>query len=278
MVSLFDLATSEEIEQLPALGTNVSAIAYSPDGTLLVSGGENGTIRVWSCAERRLVRELDGHKKRIGLLRFRADGRGLLSIDSKGTVIWWDVATWEAGQSFSVELLGKPETIWRWPDVSPDGRLLALGTRTGAMRWLNADTGELLEATSGDASIWLVAFSGDGLQVASTSNHGSVALWDPTSFTWVTSFRAHLMAAHGVAFSPDGRRLATGGAMNRDAVRLWDLSTRRELLTLPGQCAVSGCVTFSRDGRWLAACGRGSELNLWRAPSWEEIEAAEKSE
>ncbi|MFC1636996.1 WD40 repeat domain-containing protein, partial [Planctomycetota bacterium] len=112
--------------------------------------------------------------------------------------------------------------------------------------------------------------------VASTSMHGTLTLWNPSSFTWVTSFRAHLLGAHGVVFSPDGRRVATGGGTSRDAVKLWDLSTRRELLTLPGQCAVSVFLAFSNDGRWLAACGRGGELNLWHAPSWEEIEAEEK--
>jgi len=82
-VSLFNLVTSKEIEQLPALGTSdVRMVAYSPDGTLLVSGSENGEIRVWSCAERRLLRELDGHKDPIFGLYFRADGTRLLSVDT----------------------------------------------------------------------------------------------------------------------------------------------------------------------------------------------------
>ena len=73
-VSLFDLATSTEIKQLPKLGTDVSTVAYSPDGTLLVSGSESGKIRMWSCTERRLLPEWDSHKGSILLLRFRADG------------------------------------------------------------------------------------------------------------------------------------------------------------------------------------------------------------
>ncbi|MBL7187471.1 MAG: WD40 repeat domain-containing protein [Phycisphaerae bacterium] len=277
-VSLFDLATSKETE-LSELGDDVSAVAYSPDGTLLVSGSENGGIRVWSFAERRLLRDLDGHEEEIRLLRFRVDGARLLSIDAKRTVIWWDVPTWrQAGRPFVVELPGRPDDVWRPPDVSPDGRLLVFGTKAGDVCWLDAETGELLERTTGgDYATKQVAFSGDGSQLASTSNHGTVALWDPSSFTRVTSFRAHLTAAHGVTFSPHDRRLATGGATSRDAVRLWDLSTHRELITLPGQAAVSSFVVFSNDGRWLAACsGVEGKLHLWRAPSWDEIEAEEK--
>jgi WD40 repeat protein len=80
-----------------------------------------------------------------------------------------------------------------------------------------------------------------------------------------------------VTFSPDGRRLATGGGADRDAVKLWDLSTHRELMTLSGQGSLFQFVVFSPDGRWLAACNNEEgKLHLWRAPSWAEIEAEEK--
>jgi WD40 repeat protein/serine/threonine protein kinase len=276
-VSLLDLATSKEIEQLPALGTDgVSTVVYSPDGTLLVSGSQSGKIRVWSCVERRLLLPLDNHKEAILLLRFRADGTRLLSVDAKGRAIWWDALTWQAGQTFVVELPGWARA------VSPDGRLLAASTMTGAVRWLNAETGELLATTPGGHRHPAVgvAFSGDGSQVASVAQDGTVAIWDPSSFQRLTPpfFKGHMQGANGVAFSPDGRRLATGGG-SRDAVKVWDLSTRRELMTLPGQGGGGfSFVAFSPDGRWLAACIWEGTLHLWRAPTWEEIEAVEKQE
>jgi WD40 repeat protein/tRNA A-37 threonylcarbamoyl transferase component Bud32 len=271
-VSLFDLATSQEIEQLPALGPDVGRVAYSPDGTLLVSGSVSGKIRVWSCAGRRLLQELEGQKEQILLLRFRADGTRLLSLDARGKAIWWDALTWQAGQTFVVELPGGAA-------VSPDGRLLAI-SHEGALHWLNAEAGELLARTAGPPGppypAMDVAFSGDGSRVASVSVYGTVALWDPSSFQLIASFKGHMVGALAVAFSADGRRLATGGATSRDAVKLWDLSTHRELMTLPGQGTAFLSVVFSPDGRWLAACSRDEgKLHLWRAPSWAEIEAAE---
>ncbi len=275
-VSLLDLATPKEIEPIPELGADVEVVAYSPDGTLLASGSKTGKIRVWSCAARRLLPELDGHKERIVLLRFRADGTRMLSLDATGKAIWWDALTWKAGEPFEVEPPVRAHEYWQAGDVSPDGRLLVFGTITGDVCWLDAETGELLETTGGDGRTIQVAFSGDGLRLASTSGYGTVALWDTSSFRF-TSFRAHLLEAYGVAFSPDGRRLVTGGSTSRDAVKLWDLSTHRELITLPGQSDVYNFVVFSNDGRWLAACGRDKgKLHLWRAPSWEEIEAEEK--
>jgi WD40 repeat protein len=104
---------------------------------------------------------------------------------------------------------------------------------------------------------------------------GTVALWDCSTFQRIALFKGHMQGAHGVAFSPDGRRLATGGG-SRDAVKLWDLATLRELAVLPGQGSIFSYVAFSPDGRWLAACGNEAKLHLWGAPSWEDIATAEK--
>jgi len=269
-VSLIDLATLEESEQLGALSAkDVYMVAYSPDGTLLISGSRSGRIRVWSCTERRLLRELDGHKEPIFGLYFRADGTRLLSIDVKGKAIWWDARTWQGGQTFAVEFSGGVA-------VSPDGHLLAIGA-AGALRWFNAETGDLLATTAGPPYPTVrVAFSSDSSRVAGVSEYGTVALWDPSSFEWITGFKGHMQGAQGVAFSPDGRRLATGGGTDRDAIKLWDLSTHRELMTLSGQGSLFLIVAFSPDGKWLAACSYEGNLHLWHAPSWAEIEAEEK--
>jgi len=214
---------------------------------------------------------LDGHQGPIHLLRFRADGTRLLSIDATGKVIWWDTFTWQPAEAFIVESPGKAMAI------SPDGRILAVGAK-GVQSWLNGETGELLATTASPHQRFVgrIAFSGDGSLAASVAEDGTVAIWDPSPFKLISGFKGHMGGAHGVAFSPDGRTLATGGT-GRDAVKLWDLNTCRQLATFPAEDSMFSFVEFSPDCCWLAARGMEGKLYLWRAPSWAEIEADEKS-
>jgi len=83
-----------------------------------------------------------------------------------------------------------------------------------------------------------------------------------------------------VAFSPDGRRLVTGSD-GKEAVKFWDVESHEELLTLEGQGSMFSMTAFSSDGVVLGTMNspgdsKRSTLHLWRAPSWAEIEAAEK--
>ena len=274
-VSLLDLTTFNEPEKVHELGTLVSSIAYSPDGTLLVSGSYDGEIRVWSCAERRRLRALGNHTELISLLCFRANGRRLLSIDIRGKAIWWDTLMWQPRQTFKMSSFSRGA-------VSPNGRLLAIAARC-AVKWLDAETGDILSDNGTVAHLHYVqgiAFSEDGSRAASVGEDGTLAIWDTSSFQLLTRhpFKCHMHGAHAVAFSPDGRRLVVGSGAGREAIKLWDLSTQtpRELMSLlPGQGSMFSFVAFSPDGRWLAARS-GSNLHLWRAPSWDEIETAEK--
>jgi WD40 repeat protein len=126
--------------------------------------------------------------------------------------------------------------------------------------------------------VYEVRFSENGHLLASTSVDGTVRLWDLVAHRELATLPGHLGWAWGAAFSPDGRRLATGGGYPKDAVKLWDVATHRELVTLPSDGQISYEVSFSPDGNILAATSIDGIAHLWRAPSWAEIEAGEKGQ
>jgi WD40 repeat protein len=120
------------------------------------------------------------------------------------------------------------------------------------------------------------AFSPDGTLVAAASGLGPVKVWATATLPEVASLRGFLSGVASVAFSPDGKRLVAGGA-GAEALKLWDLKTCQEVLTLNGKGSEFSNTAFSPDGNILGSNGDGI-LHLWRAPSFAEIEAAEKSQ
>jgi len=118
----------------------------------------------------------------------------------------------------------------------------------------------------------------DGRGLVSTSFDGSARLWDVFARRERATLRGHVGLVYSPALSPDGRRLATGGSSPKDAVKLWDLVAHRELLSLQGEGQFFAQLGFSPDGTMLAAVSLDGIAHLWRAPSWEEIAAAEKKQ
>jgi WD40 repeat protein len=100
-----------------------------------------------------------------------------------------------------------------------------------------------------------------------------VRFFDPAKGELIESVHGHLNAVFSIAFSADGRRLiSTSGG--REAVKLWDVGTRQELLTLGGTGSHLYGARWSADGDVILA---GAPWQAWRAPSWEEIAAAEEA-
>src|SRR6185503_12302320 len=93
----------------------------------------------------------------------------------------------------------------------------------------------------------------------------------------IVTLKGHLRSVHAVDISPDGNRLATaaGGA---ESIKLWDMHTHQELITLSGEGAIMLFLRFSPDGNKIIGYNDSARVQIWRAPSWAEIEAVEKAQ
>jgi len=275
-LGVWDMRTLQQTESLPMLGNNCWQVALSPDGHWLAVGDAAGKVHIWDWLVRRRVTSLDIPFEWCGDLHFSTSGRFLLARvvfnDKTTTSRIWRTESWDEVLVDAIKAPG----IWS-VDLSPDDRHLAVGSTGDTVRlWRFPSVLPEVTFTNQRGFVPAVLFSPEGHRLAATSTDGWCKVWDVFTRRELADLLGHSGAVWHAAFSPDGHRLATGGDTAKDAVKLWDLATHRELLALPAEGQSFGHLAFSPDGNILMATSLAGVAHLWRAPSWEEIEAAKK--
>jgi WD40 repeat protein len=243
-----------------------AGVAFSPDGGRVAAGCDDHTARVWDLTTGRETLVLHGHTDPVWAVAFRPDGRQLASASSDGTVRLWDAVTGETTRT----LTGHAKRV-RAVAFSPDGRRLATAGEDRSVKVWDPAAGELQRTLTGHASSVLgLAFSPDGATLAAstadtervvTREPGEIKLWDLHTGEERLTLRGHLGGVFGVAFTPDGKRLASAGDDGR--VKLWDPVGGQEVLTLYEHVGPVSAVAFSPDGRRLASSSFDGNVIGW---------------
>lgn len=207
---------------------DVLALAFSPDGTLLVQGTQDGMVQGSDVETGRSHFQLSvgpkrGHGGAVRGLWFSADGQTLAAASSEGHVHFWDVRTSESRRSLQL-------------------------------------------VRSVDRGLTSLAFSPDGTRLASGQCDGSITVWDTGTGQALARLYGHWRKVLALAFSPDGRYLASGSVDS--TARLWDVGQAHELATFITERTgkqVNG-VAFSPDGQTLATASVDKTVKLWAVP------------
>jgi WD40 repeat protein len=180
----------------------------------------------------------------------------------------FDLNTWELKESWRA-----PPNIFAM-DFTADERTCIMGGYRGHVMLRNLVTREESSFVDDMPNLGSVAFSKLGDRVAISCEQGFVRLWNTGLWQDVGTLRGFLHAVHGLSFSPDGRRLAAGSSGD-EAIRLYEMERHQPLITFRAE-GVGFFPAFDSSGNVLAAMNAAGKLYVWRAPSWAEIEAAEK--
>lgn len=129
-IKLWDAAAGRELRTLAGHTANIRATAFSPDGRLLASGGDDAVVKLWETATGREVATLGGHSLGVKALAFSADGRLLVSGSDDGSARLWDVSRGEALATL-VSLNGGAD----WLVVTPDGLFDGTPGAWGQILW-----------------------------------------------------------------------------------------------------------------------------------------------
>ncbi|MGE7438932.1 nSTAND1 domain-containing NTPase [Kitasatospora sp. NPDC001175] len=239
----------------------VNAVAFAPDGGLLVSGGSDDAVKLWDASRRTLVATLTGHRGRVRSVAFSPDGASVASAASDDTVRLWDVASRQPSATLAGHGGGARAVAF-----NPDGRVLASADADHAVRlWDTGSHRSIAVLTGHTDDLDAVAFSPDGHILASAGADRTVRLWDTVTDSPIATLFGHADDVLGLAFSPDGRTLASGSADR--TVRLWDVGGLQNTATLTGHTDDVNAVAFTPDGSTVVSAGGDGTVRLWDVPS-----------
>ncbi len=305
------------IASFQAHPSDVYFVAFSRDGSRLATAGHDGTARVWDAKTRKPICVCTGHKDEVNWVDFSPDQRLLATASDDHNLKIWDAATGKelftlSGHQCSVVAVR----------FSPVDNVVVSGDDRGELKLWDLTTHKLVNSVRAHTQrIQSLAWGTGGYVLASIGNDHAVRLWempgmvarskrdtsenqcacfspvadliacggggtihidDVHSGGRYATFSDHFDHIESVAFSPDGRQLAS--CDGQGTLRLWDLASRKgwdaaplRLHTLPsGQVAGIGmwCVAYSPDGTQLVTSARDGVVEIWDTsitPQWTRI-------
>jgi WD40 repeat protein len=271
---MLDVAARPGRGTLSGHGRPITRLAFSPDGSVIAAGSEDGLVSLWDVASRRRldppIVATGPASCSAGFAMAFSPGGKVLATACYRTVQFWDVSTHRPlGAS-----VGTTESVQAMA-FSPDGRALATSGYEGttqvwdvAARRQSGDTIGRPNWLNGSRAVNAVAFSPDGKRLVTAGADDTARLWDTATHRQVgDAFTGHTGDVRAISVSPDGTTLATTSADG--TARMWNLATHDQvggaLRDPDGRGAFRGFhdVAFSPDGERIVTAGATGFTRLW---------------
>jgi len=267
---LWDQCQSDALFALPAHSKAIWSLAFSPDGRWLAWGGDYGVVGIWDIAGRREVKQLQGSGNRGATLAFSPRGDRLAATAQSTGVQLWEVGSWR-------KTMHLPFATWvRSMSFSRDGKLLACFSEAQRIRLWNLETtNHLPDVLAAGRSLGvhkgIVAISPDNQWLVVGETDGRIRVLDLATRAERTNFTGAAEGITALAFSSDGKVLASGSGYADYSIKLWHAATWTSAGRLEGHADWVKSLVFSPDGKVLASASTDQTIRLWDTVKWEEL-------
>ena len=253
----------------------ITDIVYSPDGSLLATASQDGTIRIWDTGDASLIRILGGHTGGVNSIAFSLDGTQLVSGSDDRTAKLWNVAD----GSLERTLFPLMESRIVEVEFSPDGSLVAMGGNRCVVELRRVPSGILSRTIvplgcapgnpGGSVDFWGLEFNTDGSRVLTGDGRpccgGGILQWTETGdYTPPEVLRTGNVVVRDMALSPDGSEIALA-LVGLSDFWLLDAATGDLKTVLANHVFRVNDVVYSPDGSLLASASNDTGIGLWRA-------------
>ncbi|GER84007.1 hypothetical protein KTAU_26440 [Thermogemmatispora aurantia] len=241
----------------------VTALAWSPDHTVLASASSDKTVCLWDANTGARLRVYTGHQSEVRALSWSPGGVYLASGSADGLIHIWDADTGQLQRSYR----GHNGAInaLAWSPQSDNSQLASAGDDGSVSIW-DGLSGQLLwSQLNYNGRIRALAWSPDGRQLASAGDAGLVEIRETLWWSILRFYRGHSGPIWSLAWSPDGSLLASGSADT--TVQIWNSSTGERLLTYRGHSDTVTGLGWSPSLDEIASCSYDGTVQVWGSRS-----------
>ena len=251
---LWDIATGREVRRFRGHTNYIESLAFSSDGSRLVTASMDDTARLWDVATGREIRRFEGHTSTVLRVAFSSDGQRLVTGSLDKTARLWDIATGRELRRFEGHIEEVPAVA-----ISHDGGWVVTADANTVRLW-DSTTGKELRQFENSAGVVSLAITPDDRTIVGGVHlQSEIRLWDAGTGKEIRHLELHDLFLNCAAISRDGRFVLAG--IDRYAEML-DLATGRLVRRFEGFTYSAEWLDISTDDRYIVVGGQGGQ-QLW---------------